>query len=66
MNKAQVYYGIVSLINPVLLICSLNLLFDMKIEFSIWTYSSAFCLIDLLRRIFPSSQPVTHSKKKDK
>ena len=64
MNKAEVYYEMVRLINPVLLIGSLNLLFDMKIEFSIWTYSSAFCLIYLLRGICLSSQPVTHSKDK--
>ena len=46
--------GLAWIIDPILLICSLNLLFDMNIKLTIWTFSAAFMLLALGSRYFSS------------
>ena len=50
----KIYLDLAWLIDPILLICSINILFDMDIKLTIWTFSSAFVLLALARRYFSS------------
>ena len=54
----RIYLGDWSwVIDPVLLICVFNMLFDMQIKFTIWTYCASFVLLALAKRYCSGYRP---------